>query len=349
MKYEIKNKSDFATGSFLSLSIPDDEVDYYALNTICADCPDFILPFSYKCVDGEIELTYKIGTLSKLIYFSGDVSAREYIEFWKSFFEPLAECRDWFMKSHSFVFDVDYLYYDKHSRKVKYLYIPSSCKCSDSNSFNALASELSEIITVSDTNLENKLFRAIMNNFTPADTIKMLKDYLKESSCLQSDVTEETMSPSVQPTALVDSVKSTPVIRHSSKSRAIGKLDSTEITQNIPIVHNEFGLKYVGNADFPEFIQVEIEQGGVFTIGRFNSSIGKKQSDFEFDKKTKAVSRRHAVIERASDVYKIVDLSSSAGTFLNSQRLPPNTPCELEVGARVSFGNLGADYVWEVS
>ena len=46
----------------------------------------------------------------------------------------------------------------------------------------------------------------------------------------------------------------------------------------------------------------------MFTIGRFDANIGKKQSSFEFDKKTRAVSRRHAVIERDTDGYKIIDL-----------------------------------------
>jgi pSer/pThr/pTyr-binding forkhead associated (FHA) protein len=83
------------------------------------------------------------------------------------------------------------------------------------------------------------------------------------------------------------------------------------------------------------------------SIGRFDSNIGKQQSIFEFERSTKAVSRRHAIVERYPGAYTLTDLASSAGTFFNGQKLLPNVPCDLTHGDRVSFGNAGADYVWE--
>ena len=107
------------------------------------------------------------------------------------------------------------------------------------------------------------------------------------------------------------------------------------------------GFRYVGVGDHPKFIDVVVQEGGVFTIGRFDVSVGIKQSDFEFDKQTKAISRHHAAIERNADGYRIIDLSSTAGTFLNDQKLPPNALFKLESGCHVSFGNSGANYIWE--
>lgn len=102
------------------------------------------------------------------------------------------------------------------------------------------------------------------------------------------------------------------------------------------------------NALLPRVIPVELPCGGTLTIGRFDVSVGHKQSGFEFDRKTKAVSRRHAMIERQPDgSYMLSDRGSRAGTFVNGQRLQPNAPCRLQRGARVSFGNGGADYLWE--
>jgi hypothetical protein len=106
-------------------------------------------------------------------------------------------------------------------------------------------------------------------------------------------------------------------------------------------------FRYLGSDDLPRVIEINIPDRGVFTIGRFDKSIGVKQSNFEFDKRTKAVSRRHAAIERISDNYVIVDLNSSAGTFINGHKLSPNAPVKLERGVRVSFGHAGADYVWD--
>ena len=121
----------------------------------------------------------------------------------------------------------------------------------------------------------------------------------------------------------------------------------SDVTQSIPIVSGGVRLRYIGQALMPLFIDIRISEGEVFSVGRFDSSVGRRQSCFEFDKKTKAVSRRHAAIERDAGGYHIVDLASSAGTFVGGQKLPPNTPCKLEDGCRVSFGNSGADYIWE--
>jgi len=120
-----------------------------------------------------------------------------------------------------------------------------------------------------------------------------------------------------------------------------------DTTQSLSEVSGESGFKLVGSVLLPPFIDVRIENGEVFTVGRFDAAVGKQQSNFEFEKKTKAVSRRHAAIERDATGYSIVDLTSSAGTFVNGQKLPPNTPCQLGNGCRVSFGNAGADYIWE--
>ena len=106
-------------------------------------------------------------------------------------------------------------------------------------------------------------------------------------------------------------------------------------------------FRYVGSDAHPRVIEIGIDNGAIFTIGRFDASVGSKQSNFEFDKATKAVSRRHVAIEHGADGYNITDLDSTAGTFINGQKLPPNAPFKLERGCRVSFGHSGADYIWE--
>ena len=105
-------------------------------------------------------------------------------------------------------------------------------------------------------------------------------------------------------------------------------------------------FRYVGNGTHPGLIQVPAA-GGIFSIGRYDPSAGPGQNSFEFEKDTKAVSRRHAVIERNAEGFVLVDLNSSAGTFVNGQKMTPNTPYKLEKGCRVSFGYSGADYIWE--
>jgi len=99
--------------------------------------------------------------------------------------------------------------------------------------------------------------------------------------------------------------------------------------------------------DFPMQITVRIGLGEEYSIGRHDALVGKKQSDFEFDKNTRAVSRRHAVIERLINGYFITDVGSSAGTYINNIKITPARPKIISDGDLISFGKAGADYVWE--
>jgi len=122
---------------------------------------------------------------------------------------------------------------------------------------------------------------------------------------------------------------------------------TSDLTQCISYEIGGARLRLVGNASLPTAINVAITEGEVFTVGRYDTAVGKARSSYEFERTTKAVSRRHAAIERMMDGYALIDLASSAGTFLDGQKLPPNTPCKLQPGCKVSFGNCGADYIWE--
>ena len=123
--------------------------------------------------------------------------------------------------------------------------------------------------------------------------------------------------------------------------------EQPDITQSISYKTSGSWFRLIGNARLPAGINIVIAEGEVFTVGRHDIAVGRKQSNFEFGRMTKAISRRHAAIERHSDGYNLIDLASSAGTYIDGQKLPPNTPCKLHPGCRVSFGNCGADYIWE--
>ncbi|MCL2820190.1 MAG: FHA domain-containing protein [Oscillospiraceae bacterium] len=417
MNYEIKNKTDFLTGSYLEVKVPEEEIDYNALYTIKADCPEFILPFHYKNTSGHVEFVHKVGTLCKLQYFSGDLSAKEYANLWQNLLEPLLVCGDWFMNPCSFVLKADYLYYDKDKKAVCYVYIPSVNGCCGYDAFYNMAVEVSKLMTVSDAVLENKVLRAIMKDFNPLEFLQMLKNHASEcndalnppenapDSAAATElpvtrdnqpepVTIEKTDPDVftgeiefdflpdltassqkkekeqggykifssrskkkktaqkpAPQNGVQEHEAKQMKETGSKALPVAKIheDAMDITQSTSLMQGGTGLRYTGNSQMPPVIRVNINEGEIFTVGRFDAAVGKKQSSFEFDKKTKAVSRRHAVIERSADAYSIIDLSSSAGTFVNDKKLPPNTPHGLETGFRVSFGNSGADYVWENS
>jgi len=53
----------------------------------------------------------------------------------------------------------------------------------------------------------------------------------------------------------------------------------------------------------------------------------------------KRISGRHARIDRAGGSYRVVDLGSTNGTFLNDRKLEPQNAVEIKDGDRISIGN----------
>ena len=485
MIYEIQCKSDLLTGVSLTVTIPEEDLDRKALYTIQADKPGFILPFRYKSVDGQVELVYQAGSSCKLQYLAGSRTAGEYADLWAKVLRPLLDCRDWFMKPYSLVLDSGHIYTDKNSGTVYYIYIPSVRDCCGYEDLREMAAEISKMVTVDDANLENKVLRAIMKDFTPNGFMQMMKSYLADNHppAFMQEQPEDTRGRSYEQSrkappgqyfeiapeqpfkigpcaphgaspehqcktaaeklpALVppetrdpriiiakqddnpqnenhlsppgDATKkipgeifiNIPINSSNNKKKAPGKKDGEKtragdtaehkktkkigdflgISKEAPqdslpgvsaekkpsepqplpaIIYEpiedhtddtefyreeavETGFRLIGNALLPPMIKIPINDGEVFTIGRYDAATGRKQSDFEFEKNTKAVSRRHAAIEHNAGSYSIVDLSSSAGTFVDGRKLPANTPYGLEHGAHVSFGNAGADYIWGI-
>ena len=97
MNYTIQSKSDLAAGAMLVVTFPQEELDLKALATIQADQPQFLVPFRHRCIDGQVECTYQLGTRSKLQYRFGSRSPRDYVTFWEQVLQPLLDCGDWFL------------------------------------------------------------------------------------------------------------------------------------------------------------------------------------------------------------------------------------------------------------
>ena len=434
MIYEIACKSDLS-GAALVIRFPEEDLDQKALYTIENDKPPFLVPFSYRSVDGMAECTYHLGNRSKLQYRFGTHNVDDYIDMWCQIIQPLLDCDDWFLKPFSFVLDSNYLYADKNGT-VSYLYVPSLRDCESLDTLRALMVELSQRNNVTDPELENKVLRHIMQDFQPKPFLAMLRaaGNLKKGEAKVEEKQNENLLPehlkpqeewampkpeeaqagpvSRQKAPEEDGEirinlngagrgkqdkenagkekksfffgkkekpakerkplfgkkeKSKEVILGAAAERAVQQEhvpaapmrrvpppavsydseDLDEVTQlDDAQVEGVCHLRLVGDSNMPRDIVVKVQPGRAFTIGRFDVSVGHKQSDFEFDKSTKAVSRRHAAIEREENGYFVVDLASSAGTFVDGIRLIPNVPQAISNGSRISFGTGGADYVW---
>jgi len=95
---------------------------------------------------------------------------------------------------------------------------------------------------------------------------------------------------------------------------------------------------YTSASDFPVVIKKESQ----FILGR--KLTGEMDQSFvdlrPYGAFENGVSRRHAMIRRAGERYEVLDLGSTNGTWISSQRLIPNRPYELVNGSRILLGRL---------
>lgn len=438
MVYSIERKTDLS-GAMLIVRFPEEDLDKKALCTIENDPPPFLIPFSYRRVDGMIECTYRPGSRSKLQYRFGSHGTAEYIALWDQVLQPLLDCGDWFLKPFSFVLDVRELYTGREGG-VSYLYVPSIPDCESFERLHGFVMELSQQNSVTDPALENRALRMMMQDFQPKGFLDMLhtfrggesparqepeapKETPKEmpkgtrlpESLMPSGAEPQPVRPAAREVQPAPTPRPVPAgeddiqIQFPGQDRKAGKKEKKPLfggkkeKPEKPVKEKKekkplFGgkkspereiilgaaaedrlperrqevrpqvsyeepedavtqvedtpagmccLRLAGAAQLPREIAVDLQPGQAFTIGRFDISVGRKQSSFEFPKDTRAVSRRHAAIEREPEGgYVLVDLASSAGTFVDGERLIPNVPRPLASGNRISFGTGGADYIW---
>ena len=177
MKYDITCRTDFLTGSFVYATVPEFEIDEEALRKLQIYTPDFLVPFNFIRKDSLLKLTYKVGSLFKLCHFCDTVSFRDYISMWRSFLNPLLNCRLYGLSATSFLLSLDKLYYDKINHSFRFIYIPSVNGCSGYAAFQEVAIDIATFITTSDNKLTEKVLRCIVDDFNPNAFLDMLIDY----------------------------------------------------------------------------------------------------------------------------------------------------------------------------
>lgn len=87
----------------------------------------------------------------------------------------------------------------------------------------------------------------------------------------------------------------------------------------------------------PKYIEIDLSRGFA-TVGRFDKS-GNGQADFNFDASLSFISRRHFRVEKAGNEWRIIDLESKNGTFVNGSPLIPNMAHPLRSGDRIMISS----------
>lgn len=103
-------------------------------------------------------------------------------------------------------------------------------------------------------------------------------------------------------------------------------LEGAEAVQELPPI------------DLPALPTLQDLQGNTYTLRPGVNTVGRVNADVLLT--DPSVSRSHARIVAENGTVTVEDVGSTNGTFVNGQKLAPNTPMPLADGAEVTFGGL---------
>lgn len=143
--------SSYMGKNMVNLTIENEgELDRIACKVLKNDCPPFVAPFSEVEINGKTILRYDVGKLVGLSYFSSKLSRPEFLKLWGALLAPLTDCGDWFMRYDAFCFDPQYVFLDRHTLEVFYLYLPLVSAVATNSDIKALFTGLMERCELTD-------------------------------------------------------------------------------------------------------------------------------------------------------------------------------------------------------
>ena len=109
-------------------------------------------------------------------------------------------------------------------------------------------------------------------------------------------------------------------------------MSDTTIVTSSPVGRHLDSLGEGKPASYLMFNHKKVELIAKITIGR--------DTDNDVVVDNKLASRHHAMIQKIKDAYFIKDVGSTNGTFINGVRIPNEKYVKLNLGDKISIGNM---------
>lgn len=132
------------------------DIDQIGMRMLRSDPPPFLAPVSFSEVNGQGILKYRTGSGISLSYWKETMSLDDLCIFWENLTAPLRDCRDWLLDYRCFCMDEAYVFLDKQTKEVRYLYLPIKNRVSSEDSIKQFLLRVLSSREVTD-GLEQKL------------------------------------------------------------------------------------------------------------------------------------------------------------------------------------------------
>lgn len=105
--------------------LKEEKIDYTALKVIQNDPPEFLLKLRQRTVDNRPEFIYDMGSVISIKYLDFNMTKAEFVKLWINLLAPFMSGADWFLDYHYICVDTKYIFADRSSGNVSYIYIPA--------------------------------------------------------------------------------------------------------------------------------------------------------------------------------------------------------------------------------
>ncbi|MGN1025205.1 MAG: FHA domain-containing protein [Faecousia sp.] len=364
----------------LQVSIEKAEFDEEIFAALNENWPQALLPFSCFGENGSIVCMYSLTHRTPILKETSSYTLAQYAALLQKAISPLLRYDQLLIRPEMLVTEPKYIYLNLQNGEIRWLYLPvKTCNAAKKAMEQLEAQTVSNrgatayaedgtinaaskyVPTMQETVFASRQVYATAGaarQFERSETNQTVLDVASQTLQRHGGEQEEHTAPADAEAVQFCSQTEQETIQEQGPRRAdslfAGHQRQKDVEATNDIRHGRRNktskcayLHLTGDPQLPKLIPVTMEMGRAFSIGRFDLSIGSSQSDFEFAKNTVAVSRHHAKIWYDENGYWMEDMMSTAGTYVDGNRLREGAAVRLTDGCRVSFGTGGADYIWE--
>lgn len=148
--------------NYLIITFPDNaSFDDIALKSIKNNAPDYLIPFSMSSSNGVQSIKYKLINAIAIEY-AADYSFRksEFLQLFKNLIEPFLDCRDWLLDYHFLCVNPRFVYVEKDTFRVHYVYVPErSYATGDAEILNFLRDVFAKTSISDDSPFQVKMYK----------------------------------------------------------------------------------------------------------------------------------------------------------------------------------------------
>ncbi len=343
LDYNVDDTSN-SNGDFVNIYMDKDQLDSIALKVIEYDKPAHILPLVVVHNTDDILIRYDYSDVEKVEIIKEGIDSHTLIEILSKLCNLLCNCKYWFLDASNFFFNKKHIFYNRDSKQLKLMYLPTK-ESSEDTDIKDLLLYLVEIVEFEDSDKFKIgiLQQMVKPNFNAYKLQKFLKQYsnsLEKKNKKRNQLNDkEDKLISNKSSALKRKKRKSGFLSWLFKSEPIKVGEAIDVYEEKNDYKSKYYLKLVSNETIHKLDQV-IELNfldDTFLIGKKGVEEKDNLLKYNLNNKINEIEHIHLKFIKHKNKLKVVDLESSFGTFINGKRINSREIIEIKEGDNISL------------